>query len=230
MANTIVTPTIFAREAVMQLEQACVSSKLVYRDYESEFNKSVNGYQVGATISLKRPMDFTVRDGRTASIQDITEGSIPFTVNKFKGIDFKLTTQELTQNIDDLSERVIKPGMIQLANQIDRDVFANYFKVNNWVGATTTTVIDSYNEFVKGPARLDITAVPDDMRAAVLDVDNTYGMLGTQTALFIQEAARGAYRDGRLGEVGGIDTYRSNNLATHSRATATTATAHGNTT
>ena len=42
-----------------------------------------------------------------------------------------------------------------------------------------------------------------------------YGMLGSQTALFIQDAAKGAYREGSLGKIAGIDTYMSQNVPSH---------------
>src|SRR3546814_4019679 len=44
------------------------------------------------------------------------------------------TSQELTLDIKQLSERVIKPAMVQLANQIDVDLHALYKYVPNWVG------------------------------------------------------------------------------------------------
>ncbi|MET3925628.1 hypothetical protein [Devosia sp. 2618] len=43
MANTIVTPDIFAKEAVMILENELVMTKQVYRGHEKDFASSVNG-------------------------------------------------------------------------------------------------------------------------------------------------------------------------------------------
>jgi hypothetical protein len=74
MANTVLTADIIAAEAIDILENNCVMGDLVYRGYEEEFNNKVNGYSVGDTISVRRPTDFTVRDGATASIQDAVEG------------------------------------------------------------------------------------------------------------------------------------------------------------
>src|SRR3954470_20070892 len=101
MANTVLTPDIIAKEAVAILENNLTVSKLFYRGYEEEFD-SVNGYKVGDTVRIARPTDFTVRDGATASIQDVVEGSLGFTVDKQKGIDFQFTSKELTLNIGDL--------------------------------------------------------------------------------------------------------------------------------
>jgi hypothetical protein len=40
-------------------------------------------------------------------------------------------------------------------------------------------------------------------------------MLGSQTALYIQDAAKGAYRNRSLGMIGGVDTYMAQNVPAH---------------
>jgi len=213
MANTTLTADIIAKEAVMILDNNLVMAKQVYRGYESEFSNKVNGYEVGETISIRKPTDFTVRDGATMATQDVTEGKLTLTVDKRKGVDFKFTSQDLTLKIEDLSERVIKPAMVQLANQVDSDLMALHKKVPNWVG-TPGQVVNSYADFAKAPERLDETAVPMDGRSAVLSPQDHWGLLGSQTALYMQDVARGAYRKGSLGEIGGVETFMSQNVPT----------------
>jgi len=214
MSNTTLTPDIIAKEAVMILDNELVMAKKVHRGYEDEFKNKVNGYDVGETISVRRPTDFTVRDGRTMSVQNVTEGKFTLTVNKQKGIDFQFTSSDLTLKISELSERVIKPAMVQLANQIDRDLMALYKDVPSWVGTPGQTV-NSYTDFAKAPERMDEYANPQDNRCAVLSPADHWGLLGSQTALYIQDAAKAAYRKGSLGEIGGVDTYMSQNVPTH---------------
>jgi hypothetical protein len=171
----------------------------------------VNGYQKGATIRIRRPNDFTVRDGAVASVQDVVEGTTTLVVDKQKGIDFRFTSSELTLDIKDFSERVMKPAMIQLANQVDRDCADLSKNVWNWVGTAGQT-INSYADFALGPQRLDDTAVPTDDRSCILTPADHWGLLGSQTGLFIQDAAKGAYRDGSLGRIGGVETFMSQNV------------------
>jgi hypothetical protein len=191
-----------------------VAAKLVHRGHESDFGNAMNGYEAGETISIRRPADFTVRDGATASNQDVVEGKVSLTVDKQKGVDFGFTSKELTLNINELSERVIKPAMIQLANQVDRDVLNLYKQVPNWVGSTGQTV-NSFADFAKAPERLDEFAVPMEGRAAILSPADHWALLGSQTALYMQDVAKGAYRNGSLGSIGGVDTYMSQNVPTH---------------
>jgi hypothetical protein len=219
MANTVLTPDIIAKEAVMILENECVMGGLVHRGYEEEFD-SVNGYKPGSTIRIARPTDFTVRDGSTASIQDAVEGSLNFAVDKMKGVDFQFSSTELTLSIGELSTRVIKPAMVQLANQIDRDVMALYDDVWNWAGTPGQTV-NSFADFSEAPKRLDNGAVPQDMRSGVLSPDDHWAVAGSAAALYMQNVASEAYRKGKIGNLGGVDVFMSQNVPTLTAGTRT---------
>lgn len=214
MANTILNPSIIAKMAVRILDNELVYAKNVYRGYEDEFDGKVNGYEKGSTISIRKPTQFTVRTTSTASIQDVTEGKETFTVNSIAGVDFRFTSQQLTQNISDIAERVMRPAMIQVANKIDLDVAALYKDVYNWVG-TPGTAVSTFAGFAKGPERLDLTAVPTDSRKAILSPSDHWAVAGAQTALYMQNRANRAYSKGEIGEIAGADTFMSQNVPTH---------------
>lgn len=213
MANTVLTASIIAKAAVLQLDNNLVMAKNVFRGYEGEFSKSINGYEIGDSISIKRPMDFTVRDGAVMNVQDTTEGKFTLTVDKRKGVDFEFTSQELTLDIKELSTRVIRPAMIQLANQIDTDLMGLFDDVPSWVGTPGQT-INSFADLSKGPERMDEMANPVDGRSAVLSPADHWGMISNLTGLYIERAANSAYRKGSLGEVGGVEILMSQNVPT----------------
>lgn len=220
MANTTLTADIIAKEAVMILENNLVMARQVYRGYEDEYAKKINGYEVGETISIRRPTDFTVRTGRVMQTQDVVEGKVALTVDTLQGVDFEFTSQQLTQRISVLSDRVIKPAMVQLSNAVDVALMNLYKQVPSWVG-TPGQVVNSYADFAKAPERLDEKSVPTDERSAVLSPQDHWGMLGSQTGLFIQQAANAAYRKGSLGEIGGVETFMDQNIPTHTVGVAT---------
>jgi hypothetical protein len=214
MANTTLTADIIAKAAVAILDNELVMPKKVFRGYEEDITKKVNGYTVGDTLTIRKPADFTVRDGATMSAQNVTEGSTTITVDKRKGIDFKFTSQELTLSIKELSERVIRPAMVQLANQVDVDLHALYKSIPNWVG-TPGELINSFADFAKGPERLDEGAVPQDDRTGVLCPADHWGLVGSQTSLYNDTISKPAYRQGNTGMVGGVDLYMTQNVASH---------------
>jgi hypothetical protein len=70
MANSLKFASIIAKEAVMILENELVMKDKVYRGYEQEYAKSINGYKIGDTLTIRRPTHFQVNDGPVAVVQD----------------------------------------------------------------------------------------------------------------------------------------------------------------
>jgi hypothetical protein len=212
MANRTLTADIIAAEALMILDNNLVMANQVYRA-EDEYT-TVNGYRVGDTINFRKPAQFEIREGAVAAPQDVVEGKMPLVVDTQAGVDFQFTTKDLTLNIKDPSQRVMKPAMVKLANYVDQAIMGLYKQVPSWVGTPGQT-INSFADMVVGLQRLDDKAVPQDDRSCVLSPADYWGMLGSQTALFINNAAKGAYREGSLGKIGGVDTYMAQNVPSH---------------
>lgn len=211
MANAPLTIDVIAKEALMILDNELAAAKAVHRGFEKEFGNAMNGYEAGDTVSIKRPTDFTVRSGATASAQDVVEGKVGITVDQQKGVDFAFTSAEMTLDIKDLSERVIKPAMVQLANNVDSAVLALASSVPNWVGTLGQTV-NSFADFALAPQRLDEQSVMQDGRTAFLSPADHWGLLGNQTGLYVNSIANPAYREGSLGKIGGVQTQMSQNV------------------
>ena len=222
MANALKVASIIAKEALALVDNnlsGVIDS--FYRGTEDEFTKKVNGYTIGDTVSIRRPADFAPRTTITLSAQDIVEGATTVQINKVVGVDFTLSSSEMNLTLDDregvnsLRDRVIKPAAVNMVNTLVADCMtALYQGTYNWVG-TPGTRITTYAGFSKGPERLDELAVPFDNRFAVLSPNDNWGLVGSQTALYIQEAAKSAYREGSLGNIGGVETYMSQVAPTH---------------
>ena len=213
MANTIITPSIIAKVGLAQLENNLVMGKKVYRDYTREFVK------VGDTISVRRPVKFVANDGAVAINQDVVEGKFSLAMDARKHVSWSFSTQDLTLSIEEYNERYIKPAAIALANQIDYDLCGLYKKVWNWVG-TPASPVNSFSDFALAPRRLDEGAVPQDMRSAVLSPADAWGLVGSQTALYMQDVARGAYRSGDIGNIAGVSTAMDQNIRMHTNGAA----------
>ena len=205
MANTLITPTIIAREMMLQVENNLVWAKLVNRDYENEFKK------IGDTVQIRRPVKYSVRTGQTMSVQDTEEGNISLQLSNYKGVDFGFASKDLTLTIDDFSERYIKPAAIALANQVDQDVSALALRVANHVGTLGST-ISSYAALARGPQRMDEHAVPYDSRCMVLNPGDFWGMAGHLSGLYVDPTAKQALVNGKLPTLGNLDLYMSQNV------------------
>lgn len=205
MANALITPTVIANEMMLQLENNLVWAKLVNRDYEDTYQK------VGDTIQIRRPVKFTARTGASVSIQDIEEGNISLQLATQAGVDFSILSKDKTLTIDKFSERYIKPAAITLANQVDNAVAALALQVPNWVGTPGNT-INSFSVFSRGPQRLDELGVPQEDRSFVLSPADYWGVLGSLSGLYVNEKAKTALERAKIGMLGGVDTYMSQNV------------------
>lgn len=220
MANTTLTADVIAKEALVQLENQFGVLDTFYRAPEEEYGDKVNGYKKGSTISIRRPADFTVRESAVMDLQDAIEGKVSFAVDQIRGVDFSFSSTDLTLSVADISERFVKPAMSSLVNEITADCMeAFYPSVYNWVG-TAGSVVDSFADFYKAPERLDEMAVPMGQRYGVLSPADHAGMLGNLTGLYIQSDAKSAYRNGTLGNIGGIDVQMSQMVPVHLNGTA----------
>ena len=215
MANTTLTADVVAKEALAMLENELGVLNTFHRAHEDEFATEVNGFKKGSTIRIRRPADFTVRTDATMNVQDAIEGRTTLVVDKQIGVDFSFTSADLTLSVSKLSERFIKPAMSSIVNEVARDCMSTFYKgVYNWVG-TPGTAINSFSDFALAPQRLDEMAVPTTDRYAALQPSDHWGLLGGQTGLYITDAAKGAYREGSLGRIGGVETYMSQVMPTH---------------
>lgn len=213
MANTVLTANIIAKEALMILENELVMAGKVYRGYENEFDKNINGYKIGASVNIRKPTQYTIRDGSTMVVQDTVEGETSLTVNLQKGVDFGFSSQDLTLQIGTLSERCIKPAMVKLADKIDRDLMSMVTSLPNWVG-TPGAVLSTFDSFAQGTERLDNGSVPQEGRFAVISPRDRRGLAAAQTLLLDNKIVDKAYRRGVVGEIDDVETYKTQNVPT----------------
>lgn len=221
MANTTLTADVVAKIALPILENELGILNKMYRAHESEFDSTVNGYKKGDTVRIRRPADFTVRNGAVASSQDVIEGNTSLTVDQQKGIDFQFTSTDLTLKVEDMGERIVKPAMSSLVNAIALDVLTEMYQgAYNYVGAPGTRV-STFAAFTKAPERLDELAAPTSDRGAVLCPNDFWGLVGANTSLFAPNVVTQALRTGEVGDLGGLSTWMSQVVPAHTVGVAT---------
>jgi hypothetical protein len=210
MPNTLVTPSMIAKEALMQLKNNLVLANKVHREYKREFT----GGQ-GSSVSIRRPVKFNVTNGATAVIQDVDEKTTNITIDQRKHVAWEFNTQDLTLSIEEYSERYIKPAAIVLANDVDVSLANLYSSVWNQVGTIGTTP-GNYAAVAAAAQRLDEMAVESSNRSMVLNPAARYAVAGNQMVL---EGAgtvkKTAYEEALMGRVATFDTYSTQNIATH---------------
>lgn len=209
MSSALLTPSIIAKEGLMQLDNNLVAANMVYRAYEAEFGEA----KIGDTLTIRKPVKYALRTGAVAQVQDATEGKVQIAVDTQRGVDLRFPTRDLTLSIDRFADRYLKHPMIALANQVDLDVLGLYKHVWNWAGTPGQT-LSNYKSFIKGPQRLDEMGVPTP-RTGVLSPADYYGTAASFTGLYTSDIAKTALEKSKLPMVGNTDCYPTPNVIAH---------------
>ncbi len=137
MANTLLTIDMITRKALEILENNLVITRNVNRQYDDSY--AVEGAKIGTTLRIRLPDRALVTDGAALQVQDDNEQFTTLTVASQKHIGVNFTTAEMTMQLDDFAERVLKPRISQLAASIDADVANSFNNIYQSVGTPGTT-------------------------------------------------------------------------------------------
>jgi hypothetical protein len=137
MSNSILTIDMITRKALEILENNLVITRNVNRQYDDSF--AVEGAKIGSTLRIRLPDRALVTDGAALQVQDDNEQFTTLAVASQKHIGVNFTSAELTMQLDDFAERVLKPRISQLASSVDADVANAYKTIFNSVGTPGTT-------------------------------------------------------------------------------------------
>ena len=181
MANSLLTIDMITRKALEILENNLVLTRNVNRQYDDSF--AVEGAKIGSTLRIRLPDRALVSDGAALVTQDDNEQYTTLSVSSQKHIGVNFTSAELTMQLDDFADRVLKPRISQLAASIDADV-ANAFKsIGNSVGTPGTTPATSL-VLLQAQQKLNENAAVMSPRYATVNPAANAGLVEGMKGLF----------------------------------------------
>jgi hypothetical protein len=181
MANSILTIDMITRKALEILENNLVITRNVNRQYDDSF--AVEGAKIGSTLRIRLPDRALVTDGAALQVQDDNEQFTTLTVASQKHIGINFTSAELTMQLDDFAERVLKPRISQLASSIDADVANAYKNIFSSVG-TPGTVPSTSLVLLQAQQKLNENAAVMSPRYATVNPAANAGLVEGMKGLF----------------------------------------------
>ena len=216
ISNTLITPTIIAKEALMLLSNNMIMGRLVHKEYKNEFAK------VGTSIKIRKPVKMASSTGATiATYGAVTEYQETFTVATQSKVHWGFTSTELTMTIDEYSKRYIRPATLALANVVDVALCSLYRGTGQSVGTPGVTP-SAFSDFGDAQAVLDDAAAPMDGRVAVLNPAAHWAMADGLKGTFAQKPANDIHTKGYLGTVANLDIHMDQNIRRHLTGVFTT--------
>ena len=181
MANSLLTIDMITRKSLEILENNLVLSRNVNKEYDDSF--AVEGAKIGSTLRIRLPDRALVTDGAALQVQDDNEQYTTLTVSSQKHIGINFTSAELTMQLDDFAERVLKPRISQLASSVDADVANAYKSIFNTVGTPGTTPATAL-VLLQAQQKLNESAAPMSPRYATVNPAANAGLVNGMTGFF----------------------------------------------
>ena len=217
MANTFITPSVLARNALATLYNTIVLAGLIHRDYDAAFNG-----HVGDTITVRIPTTFSVDEfdrNNGIQIQTATESSFTVQLDTIPDVSFEVTTEDMELEISEFNAQLMTPAMEAMAQYIDgtlAEALVDQAQGSHtgspagagaYVGDGTTTPNQAWRD---ARSILSRNKHPLSQRVAVLSPEAVSDALGDDLFVTANESgSTDGLREASLGRKFGFDNYES---------------------
>lgn len=217
MPNTFLTPSVFAQEGLMQLENELVMGNKVHTDHSKEFTMK------GDTISIRRPTQYEGQDDNldvSSYSEDITQGKTTISMDKTVSIKVDVGALDGTLSFDRVQEDVIKPVVIKMRDRIETELAALYSSLYYFSG-TPGTVPSTFKELGAVGAIMTDAGIPQSGRFAIHGTDAALELADGLKGVYVQEKAKTAFEEAMIGRYAAFDNFESVHAPTHTAGVAT---------
>lgn len=217
MANDFQTPSVFAQEGLMQLENELILGNKVHTNHSKEFT------MVGDTINIPRPTSYLGQDDDldvTSYREDITQAKTTIVMDKTVSIPVDIGAIDATLSFDRVQEDVIRPAVIRMRDRIETELAALY-KQLYWFAGDPGTVPSTFLELGAGGAIMTDAAIPTSDRFAMHGTEASLRLADGLKSVFVQGKAKTAFEEAEIGRYAGFNNYESVHAPTHTVGVAT---------
>ncbi len=228
MADVILTNQEISFKGLMTLGNELSFTKKVTRTYDDRFGRA--GAKIGYTFNIRKPARSVSTAGQGIQLQDYIERSVPITLNKQYQQACAFTSSDKKLSLDDFSNRVTKPKIKQIANDVDYDGLQQFIFVPAEVGTpgTIPNTLDTYqnaSQFladegfpIDSDDDITVHISPKMMRTIFPQLQGLINSGGVQAG-FLRNLAKGEgggddFTKGMVTDAAGIEWFRTQNVPT----------------
>ena len=211
--NSLLNPSIITKRAMVEFKNASVLLAKVDRQLDPLFEG-----KVGDSVSVRKRVRYVAHNAAdiTSNINDSVEGKILVTLDQRRVVAMQFSSEELSLDIEEFSERYIRPAMIELAQQVESEVADQYKKIWNFTG-TPGTSPTTFLQIGTAGAILDEAGVPNGMgdRCAFYTPQASLTLADGLKGVFVTPIAKTAIEYAKVNDYAGFAVYKSQSLKTH---------------
>lgn len=210
MANSNIAawiPTLWAQEVLRHLKSNLVLARLVNRDYDNELATA------GKTINVPLPPSLAAQKktaGTAFTAAAVTASTTPVVLDQHAVSAFEVDDIANIQARPDVMANYGRAAAIAIAEQVEKDLFAEYVNAAHQVG-TAGTLLGKANLLGARKLLLDSKVPASEGRFALLSTKDGEGLLSdlSTTEATANAGDRSALREGSIGRLYGFDVYES---------------------
>lgn len=212
---------MITNEALMILVNNLSFTRKVSRKYDKYFG--VSGAKIGGTVNVRKPPRYVGRRGQALQVEGINEQSVPVILNQQYGCDIEVSSADMLLSIDEFADRVLKPQLATVANNIDNDGMALYRTIPDVVGTPGTPPQGSTASFtyMSAMATMQNNAAPMDGNYSLFisPFMQIYAVAAFQGLFQSANRIKEQYEKGAMGIAFGFEWYVDQNVWSHTIGT-----------
>lgn len=218
MANSYLKPSAITKESLRILHNNLPFVKNIDKQHDKE--TEFGGQKRGATLRIRLPNQYTVRDTWAINAQDQDEQSVSLVIGQIRGVDMNFSDSDLALDINEFSRRFIEPAMSVLASKIDHYCFQQAVNSTYNFTGTPGTAPGTVALWMGAMRKLHESVAPPAPRNAVLNPAAEAASIDGLKALFHSgKEISNQYVNGAMGHAMGMDFYMSQNVRSHTCGT-----------
>lgn len=213
MGNTILTPSLIAKESLMRLKNNLVFGSLINKGYSADFVKGV-----GNIVTIPIPATFVAQTYNGSLVyQDINQGSTTIELTDLLDISIKVTSKELTLDIQNFGDLYLEGVTDAFAQAIDAKIAGLASDTPYSVDVSNPAVIA---DIIALDERLNLNKAPLSDRFLVLDPITQAKYIALDAFVHAEKSgSTETLRQANLGKLFTLDTYMDQNVGTHVKGT-----------
>jgi hypothetical protein len=221
MANALVTSQVITNEVLRIAHNSSAFLGNTNSDYKDSWDKDL---KPGQTVNARAPVQFTHRTGETANVQDITERSVPVTLQPLLGLDFAVGSTDLTTSVGSdgkvnkaFKDRYLKPAGLKLGAILDYNIGLILKNGTHQIVGTPGTPPATFADLLQAGVPLDRMSVPrDGQRMAAIEPGANANIVAGLSGLFNNTSVLAEqYKTGVIKTGAGLDIAMSQNVPSH---------------
>lgn len=220
--NTLGTydPIFYAQEGLAHLEKALGMASRVHRGYDRERRS----FRKGSVIEIRKPSTFVAQNAPSTP-QNLDTETLQITLDQWKEVKFALTDKELTYTGEEIIEEHIRPAAYALADEVDSQLVLLARDIPWFYDLNSTTSVKDVTHVRKVMRNNAVPLNDPSMIHYMVDGDLEAEFLALTAFSQHQGAGDDAVQTQRRGSLGikfGSEVFANQNVASHTKGTAST--------